>query len=64
MTPEGLTIVCTQSGGTPTGELSTGTYYVLERKESDVWIEVADILDGKKGRPPFLFNGGLFLLTS
>lgn len=48
MTPEGLTIVCTQSGGTPTGELSTGTYYVLERKESDVWIEVADILDGKK----------------
>lgn len=48
VTPKGLTIVCTQLGGTPTGELSTGTYYVLERKEVDIWIPVADILDGKE----------------
>ena len=48
VTQEGLTIVCTQSGGTPTGELSTGTYYVLERKEADEWIPVADILEGKE----------------
>lgn len=48
VTPKGLTIVCTQSGSTPTGELSTGTYYVLERKEADKWIVVADILDGKE----------------
>ena len=45
VTPEGLTIVCTQSRVTPSGELNTGTYYILERKESDVWIPVADILE-------------------
>lgn len=48
VTPEGLTIVCIQSGVTPTGELSTGTYYALERKEADVWIPVADILEDKE----------------
>ena len=45
VTPEGLTIVCTQSGVTPSGELNTGSYYILERKESDLWIPVADILE-------------------
>lgn len=31
ITPTGLTIVCTQSGGEPTGELQTGGYYFLEK---------------------------------
>ena len=30
ITPTGLTIKCTQSGGTPTGELLTGSWYILE----------------------------------
>ena len=30
ITPTGLTLQCTQSGGRPTGELQTGSWYVLE----------------------------------
>jgi len=37
VTPKGLTIVCTQSGGSPTGELNTGSYYVLEQELQSVW---------------------------
>lgn len=37
VTPEGATIVCTQSGGSPSGELATGSYYVLERAEAGKW---------------------------
>lgn len=40
VTPEGLTIVCTQSGGSPSGELDAGTYYVLERAEEGLWVAV------------------------
>lgn len=40
VTPTGLTIVCTQSGGEPTGELQTGSYYFIEKKEDDVWVKV------------------------
>ena len=36
-TPGGLTIRCTQSGGNPTSELRTGSYYVLERKTETGW---------------------------
>jgi len=32
ITPEGLTIECTQSGGNPIGELQTGSYYIVEKK--------------------------------
>ena len=31
ITPTGMTIKCTQSGGKPTGELQTGSWYVLEK---------------------------------
>ena len=40
VTPEGLTIVCTQSGGSPSGELNTGSYYVLEQEVLGVWCIV------------------------
>ena len=30
LTPSGATIKCTQSGGNPTGELQTGSWYILE----------------------------------
>lgn len=40
VTPTGLTLVCTQSGGTPTGELQTGSWYILERLTEEGWTEV------------------------
>ncbi len=40
VTPAGLTLVCTQSGGTPTGELQTGSWYILERFTEEGWTEV------------------------
>ena len=41
VTPKGLTLVCTQSGGNAEGELQTGSYYRIEQYESksDEWIE-------------------------
>ena len=41
ITPWGLYILCTQSGGTPTGELSTESYYIVEKwDEAYGWYEV------------------------
>ncbi len=40
VTPKGLTIVCTQSGGEPTGELSTGSYYTVQCMEDGAWKTV------------------------
>ena len=40
VTPSGLTIVCTQSGGNPTGELHTGSYYSLEQLQGNDWVTV------------------------
>lgn len=40
VTPTGLTIVCTQSGGNPSGELNTGSYYILQKYEDGEWKEV------------------------
>ena len=39
-TPEGMTLVCTQSGGDSTGELSTGGWYVIETEADGQWQEV------------------------
>ena len=51
VTPTGLTIVCTQSGGEPTGELQTGSYYYIEKKENDRWVgmEYTEIEEEKVG---------------
>jgi hypothetical protein len=40
LTRTGATIVCTQSGGTFTGELNTGSYFVLEQLTNQGWVEV------------------------
>ena len=40
VSPSGVTIRCSQSGGAPTGQLQTGSYYVLETKRGDVWEPV------------------------
>nr|MBQ8251814.1 hypothetical protein [Lachnospiraceae bacterium] len=40
VTPEGMTLVCTQSGGDSTGELSTGGWYVIETEADGQWQEV------------------------
>lgn len=40
VTPEGLTILCTQSDGEPTGELNTGSYYTIHKLTEDGWIAV------------------------
>ena len=42
VTPTGLTVVFKQSGGNPTGELMTGSYYRLENKDK----ELAYIVEG------------------
>lgn len=40
ITPSGLTIVCTQQDGEPTGELQTGSYYGLEVLRDGKWVAV------------------------
>ena len=40
ITPSGLTIVCEQQDGEPTGELNTGSYYGLEILRDGEWVEV------------------------
>lgn len=40
VSPRGMTLVCQQSGGDPTGELHTGSYYSLEKRLDDDWQEV------------------------
>ena len=37
VTPAGLTLICEQSGGNPTGELQTGPMFWLERQVDGVW---------------------------
>lgn len=40
VTPTGMTLVCTQSGGKPTGELQTGSPYVIEQLMNGEWLPV------------------------
>ena len=37
VTPTGLTLVCTQSGGESKGELQAGSWYNLAKKDGDSW---------------------------
>lgn len=38
VTSSGLTVVYTQSGGAPTGELNTGSYYTLDKRIDGEWV--------------------------
>ena len=46
LTPTGATIKCEQSGGEATGELETGSWYIVERwTQMDGWKEVETVID-------------------
>lgn len=40
VTPTGMTLVCTQNGGNHTGELLTGSHYVIEQLMNGEWLPV------------------------
>lgn len=40
VTPTGLTLICQQSGGSFTGELTTGSAFTLQKYENGQWIPV------------------------
>ena len=40
VSPTGLTLVCTQSGGIAEGSLETGSAYTIEKNENGNWVEV------------------------
>ena len=45
VTASGLTMICTQSDGNPSGELQTGSDYVLEECIDGSWYKVEYIID-------------------
>ncbi len=48
ITPTGITIICTQSGGEPTGELQTGSWYILETWTKEYgWKQMPTIIEGE-----------------
>ena len=50
ITSTGLTIVCTQSGGELTGELQTGSWYILETWTREYgWKQMPYVIDGEIG---------------
>lgn len=44
VTANGMTLVCAQSGGEPTGELQTGSDYFLEKEEDGAWVNVKPLV--------------------
>ena len=57
-TPTGLTLVITQKGGSPTGELQYGSDYTLEVLTGNTWQEIPDIVDGN-----FAWDDMAYLVT-
>ena len=50
ITSTGVTIRCTQSGGEPTGELQTGSWYILETWTREYgWKEMPYVIEGEIG---------------
>lgn len=45
VTPSGLTLICTQSGGEPTGELMTGEDYYLTVWKKEHWRMVVPVIE-------------------
>ena len=47
ITPTNATIICTQEGGAPTGELQTGSWYMIENwTKENGWMEVDRVFQG------------------
>ncbi len=44
VTPEGLTLICSQSGGDYEGRLQTGLRYYLQKKTFGLWVDVPYII--------------------
>jgi hypothetical protein len=50
VTPTSATIKCTQSGGESTGELHTGSWYILENwTQENGWKKMPYVIDGETG---------------
>ena len=50
ITPTGIIMKCTQSEGNPTGELQTGSWYILEQwTQENGWKEMPYVIDGEIG---------------
>ncbi len=47
ITPTGMTLVCTQDGGSLTGELSTSSWYKIEKQTENGWEEVPFAYDAE-----------------
>lgn len=45
VTPMGLNLHLAQSGGRPTGELETGSYFWLERESGGAWTELEPLAE-------------------
>lgn len=45
VTPSGLTLVCTQSGGEPTGDIMTGEDYYLIVLKDETWKTVSPVIE-------------------
>ncbi|MDE5801859.1 MAG: hypothetical protein K2I22_02955 [Lachnospiraceae bacterium] len=45
VTPAGLTLVCTQSGGIQTGQLQAGSFYKLQVWSNETWQEVPCLIE-------------------
>ena len=47
ITPTSATLICTQEGGDPTGELQTGSWYMIENwTQENGWMEVERVFQG------------------
>jgi hypothetical protein len=47
VTPTGLTIICTQSGGKDVAELHSGSYFVVEQLHGEHWEACENIIEGE-----------------
>lgn len=45
ITPTGMTLIVKQSGGEPTGELKTGSFYVIDKFDGSDWVGVPYVSD-------------------
>ena len=62
VTPAGLTLICEQSGGNPTGELQTGPMFWLERQVGGVWKNVERRQSGEDADAVYAFEDIAYIL--
>ena len=62
VTPMGLTLICEQSGGNPTGELQTGPMFWLERHVDGEWKNVEQRQFGEDTDVVYAFEDIAYIL--